>query len=194
MITGFLLAAIMSAAAFSAARQREQERRRNFVTAIFDDRETAQAAVDALLADGFDEDCVSLVWRVSQLSDVDLTWREGHSVASVAGAIAGGGVAGALLGIAVLALPGIGPVAAAGALAAAFPSVASVSGVIGATGGAIARMIDDHDVDGIAANYFEQQLRRGKVFVAVDIRHEHGDRDRARQLLTKAGGRTALRG
>lgn len=181
------------AAAFSEARAKEAQGRRFNLTAIFDNREEAEAAVAALVEEGFPEDCVSLVWRVSQLSESELKWQEGHSPLRVASAIAGGGVAGALLGIAVLAMPGVGLVATAGALTAAVPSVASLSGIIGATGGAITRMLDDHDVDDIAANYFEQQILRGKIFVSVKLSEEEGQRDRARAILVGSGGKTALR-
>jgi len=180
------------ASAFAEARRKEFERRNAMITAIFDSREEAESAVAALVAEGIPEDDISLIWRVNQLEDSPVQWRPGHSVLRVASAIAGGGVAGALLGIAVLAIPGLGPVAAAGAIAAAaFPSVASVSGAIGATGGAIARMLDDHDVEGIAANYFEQQIRRGKIFVSVEV--GDGARERTRALLRVKGGRTATR-
>jgi len=182
------------AAAFQDARRKEQKRRKNFITAIFDSREEAEAAVVALKASGIPEDHISLIWRVSQLEDSPTKWREGHSTLSVASAIAGGGVAGVLLGVAVLVIPGLGPVAAAGALAAAAPSVAGVSGVIGATGGAITRMLDDHDVDGIAANYFEQQIRRGKFFVSVDVAEVGSEFDIARAALKANGGKVAARG
>lgn len=181
------------AAAFTEARAREAQGRRFNLTAIFDTREDAETAASALVDDGFAEDSVSLVWRVSQLSESELNWQGGHSTMSVASAIASGGVAGALLGIAVLAIPGVGLVATAGALAAAVPSVASLSGIIGATGGAITRMLDDHDVDDIAANYFEQQIRRGKIFVTIKLGEEEGLRDRARAILLGHGGKTALR-
>lgn len=186
------------AAAFLKAREVEEARRAHFVTAIFADREAAETAMAELIHAGFPEDCISIVWRVSQLSETGLSWREGHSTATVASAIAGGGVAGALLGIAVLAIPGVGPVAAAGALAAAVPSVATLSGIIGATGGAITRMLDDHDVEGIAANYFEQQIRRGKVFLSLDLRYSKNEdtsreRERARVIIKQAGGKTAAR-
>lgn len=182
------------AAAFHAARIKERERRKCFITAIFDTREEADAAVEALKASGIPEDHISLVWRVSQLEENPVKWREGHSAFSVASAIAGGGVAGALLGVAVLVIPGLGPVAAAGALAAAAPSVAGISGVIGATGGAITRMLDDHDVEGIAANYFEQQIRRGKIFVSVDIAADGSEFDIAKAALKANGGKVAARG
>ena len=179
------------AAAFIQARKEASERSEHLVTTIFPDRETADEAVEALIDAGFSDSRISVMWRVSQVAENKLKWREGHSKMSVASAIAGSGVAGALLGMAVLFIPGIGPVAAAGAIAAAAPSVASLSGVIGATGGAIAHMLDDHDVEGIAANYFEQQIRRGKVFVSVDVDYDESLREKARSILKLAGGKSS---
>lgn len=143
---------------------------------------------------GIPDNAISLLWRASRFLDTDVEWVEGHSKLSVAGAIAGSGVAGAMLGVAILAIPGVGPVAAAGALAAsAFSSVAAVSGIIGATGGAIARMLTDHDVDGVSAGYYEQEIRRGKVFVSVDTRIALDQQDQALQILKSFGGRSATR-
>jgi hypothetical protein len=114
---------------------------------------------------------------------------------SVASTVAGSGVAGAVLGVALLAIPGVGQLAAAGAIAtSALSSVATVSGIIGAAGGAIARMLTDHDVDGVSATYYQQQIRRGKIFVSVDTRIAEGQRDSARHVIRKHGGRTSTRG
>lgn len=181
------------AAAFAAAREQESQRRKTTVTATFDSREEAETAIAALVDSGFAEERISLIWRVSQLEGHAPKLREGHSKLSVASAIAGGGVAGALLGVAVLVVPGLGPIAAAGAIAAAAPSVAGVSGVIGATGGAITRMLDDHDVEDIASNYHEQQINRGKVFVTVDVTDDDMRRDEARALFRQFGGKSTLR-
>lgn len=182
------------ATAFGKAREVELLKRQASVTALFDGREQAELAADALVEAGFPKECISILWRVSQISETNVAKAEGHTMINVASAVAGGGFAGALLGVAVLAIPGIGPIAAAGAIAAAAPSVAGVSGVIGATGGAIARMLDDPDVEGIAANHFEQQIRRGKVFVSVDVRETDLNRDDARTVLRQAGGKPLTRG
>ena len=182
------------ATAFAAARETEFRKREASITATFDSREAAEQAAEALIEAGYPKECISILWRVSQLSDTNVEKYGGHTMMNVASVVAGGGVAGALLGVAVLAIPGVGPIAAAGAIAAAAPSVAGVSGVIGATGGAIARMLDDHDVEGIAANHFEQQIRRGKVFVSVDVRETEGGRKQARDILNANGGKSVSRG
>lgn len=175
------------AAAFAEARELEIRNRKASVTAVFDNREEAENAVEALVAAGYPKDCISVLWRVSQLSETNVEKSAGHTVMSVASAVAGGGLGGALMGLAVLVIPGLGPIAAAGAIAAAAPTVAGVSGVIGATGGAIARMLNDQDVEGIAANHYEQQIRRGKVFVSVDVSETEGGREKARAILSKRG-------
>jgi len=179
------------ASAFAAAKSHETDIRHHLVTAIFNDRQYAERAVSELKDTGIPDGAISLLWQASQFLDMDVKWREGHSKLSVASAVAGGGIAGAMLGVAILAVPGIGPIAAAGAIASsAFSSVGAVGAAIGATGGAIARMLTDHDVDGVSATYYEQQIRRGKIFVSVDTRIAEGQHDLARKILTRHGGRS----
>jgi uncharacterized membrane protein len=75
--------------------------------------------------------------------------------------------------------------------ASALTSIATVGGILGATGGALARMLTDHDVDGVAARYYEEQIQRGKVFVSVDTRNSVGDHEEAVRILTDHKGRIA---
>jgi len=183
------------ARAFSRAQVQESAKHPYVVSAIFDDREAAERAITALRRSGISEQAISLLWRASKFLDADYRWSEGHSSLSVAGAVAGSGIAGAMLGVAILFVPGIGPVATAGMLAAsALTSVATVSGVIGATGGAVAKMLTDHDVDGVHARYYEEEIRRGKVFVSVDMRNADSRPADALQILKQRGGRTAVDG
>lgn len=180
------------ARAFTKARDHETLKKGHVVSAIFDDRDTADGAVEALKRSGISEKAISLLWRASKFLDSEYRWSEGHSSLSVAAAVAGSGIAGAMLGVAVLFVPGVGPVATAGMLAAsALGSVATVSGVIGATGGALAKMLTDHDVDGVHARYYEEEIRRGKVFVSVDTRAAGCESAVALQVLKQRGGRTA---
>jgi len=182
------------ATAFEAAKDTETAGKEYLVTAIFDSREGAERAVAQLKEAGVPDNAISLLWRASQFMDTDIKWSEGHSGLSVAAAAGGGGIAGAMLGVAILAIPGVGPVAAAGAIAAsAFSSVAAVSGIIGATGGAMARMLTDHDVDGTSAAYYAQQIQRGKIFVSVNTQHAEGRREDAVRILKQAGGRKGSR-
>jgi hypothetical protein len=183
------------AAAFANAHAQMSVRKRHLVAAMFDEQAHAERVVSELKAAGIPDGSISLLWRAGQFKDPDTGSWQGHSKLSVAAAAAGGGVAGAILGVAILFIPGVGLVAAAGAIAgSSFSSVASVSAIIGATGGAMARMLTDHDVDGREANYFERQIRRGKVFVSVDTRIAEGQRESARQILMQNGGLAAPEG
>lgn len=164
--------------AFDTARAEDRLRKNNAITAIFDHREDAERVVSDLIGAGIPKEAISVLWRTGRHVDVDGSERQGHGRLSVAASVAGGGVAGALLGIAVIAIPGLGAVAAAGAVAAStLSSVAAVSAAIGATGGAIARMLSDLDVEGSDRSYLARQIQRGKVFVAVDLRVAVGRKD-----------------
>lgn len=182
------------ASAFAAAWDSECTNREHRVTAMFADRDSAERAIVALKQAGIPVAAISLLWRASQFINTDVEWREGHSKLSVAGAVATSSIAGAMLGVAVLAIPGVGPAVVAGALvSAALPSVAGVSAAIGATGGAIARMISDPDVDDVSDNFYLQQIRRGKIFVSVDMRMPSAQRDEIRRVFREFGGHTSPR-
>jgi hypothetical protein len=164
----------------------------HMISAVFDDREEARRAVTELRSAGIPEDAISLVGRPDETSDTDAD--DGASKGSVVGAVAGGGVAGALLGVAALAIPGVGPLAAAGAIAAsAIPTAAGVGAAAGATAGAIARMLGDHEVEGRDAEYYEEHINRGGVFVSVDTRRAEGTADTAQVILERCGGHSAAR-
>lgn len=180
------------ARAFEQARGRLNESKHFILTAVFESQDAANSAVIAIKDKGVPEEAISLVWRAGNYLDRAYEPPKGHSVADVATGMVGGGIAGALLGMAVLFVPGVGPVAVAGALtASAFGSVAGVTGVIGATGSAIAKMLSDHDVDGIEVGFYDQEIRRGKVFVSVDIRKCEDCRQEVTDLFAKMGGKTA---
>ena len=162
------------------------------VSAVFDDRTEAERAVTELRSAGIPDDAISLVGRPDDHIDDDDRDRDGAGKGSVVGAVAGGGAVGAILGVAALAIPGVGPLAAAGAIAAsAAPTAAAVGAAAGATTGAIARMLTDHDVDSRDAEYYEQHIERGGIFVSVDTRLAEGQAESARDILYRNGGHSA---
>jgi len=165
----------------------------HMISAVFDNREEARRAVSELRSAGIPEDAISLVGRPDDAEDTNDD-SDGASEGSVAGAVAGGGVAGALLGVAALAIPGVGPLAAAGAIAAsAIPTAAGIGAAAGATAGAITRMLSDHEVDGRDAEYYEEHITRGGIFVSVDTRRAEGAAETAQITLERCGGHSASR-
>jgi len=146
------------------------ERMNHVAVALFASAAHVPAVVDELLARGIDRDAVSVVSRTSEAqiaesaiaeSETDADRASGVAAGAGAGA-AVGGLGGLLLGLGALAVPGIGPVLAAGPVAAALAGAglgAAAGGVVGSlTGLGIAE--DD-------ARLYAEALRRGGTLVAV---------------------------
>ena len=148
------------ATAFAIARMQMTSAHQHMVAVMFDDLAQAERAVKGLHDAGVPDQAITVFSRAGEFSASGHDWR-GHSLGDVAAAVARGGLTGALVGIGVIALAPIAAPAAA---------LASITAVFGATGGAMHRMLTDHDVDGREANYYEKQIRRGRVFVSVDTR------------------------
>ena len=161
------------------------------ISAVFDNREEARRAVTELRDAGIPDSAISLIGRPDDgdgVSDSD----DGAGKGLVAGAVVGGGVAGALLGVAALAIPGVGPLVAAGAIAAsAVPTAAGIGAAAGATTGALARMLTDHDVESNDAEYYEERITQGGTFVSVDTRLAGTTPETVLIILERCGGHSA---
>jgi hypothetical protein len=177
------------ATCFRQAQDYEQGICAGQVIAVFDSKVAAEKAITNLLFETVPEAAISLLFRANSIMDAGTDWPEGHSLTGILGSVAGAGVAGVAVGMAILVIPGVGPIAAAGALAAsAYTSVATVSGIIGATGGAIARMITDPDVDEVANNHLERQIQNGKIFLTVGLEKARLSRADIERILTDSEG------
>jgi hypothetical protein len=158
---------------------------RDTVVAVFDDRDDAQDAINALRDAGFMADDISILARDRDTAGT-LAEDTGANVAAGAatGAVAGGllgGVAGWLVGIGALAIPGVGPIIAAGPLAAALGGAA-----IGATGGGIIGALTGVGIPEEEARYYDTEFKRGGIVVTIQAR---GRYDEARSIMRENGGR-----
>ena len=156
---------------------------RSVVVGAFPDPERARRAMETLKTAGFSGGDISLLMPTAQ--DVDAVRQQTASStgqATAAGAVAGGvlgGLSGWLVGMGALAIPGIGPVLAAGALAAALGTAA-----IGAGAGAIGGALVGLGLSREEAEWYEGEVRRGATLVAV----RPGERfDEAQRLLREQG-------
>jgi len=175
---------------FLQACEDEKADREHLVTAIFASPEAANDVTGKLVREGVPEDDISLLWRSALVPGSGSDQLEGHSRKRVLASVSGGGIAGAALGVAILFVPGIGPVAAAGAvLASAYSAVATASGIISATGAAMATMLSDLDVDDFAENHIERQFKHGKAFLAVKVNSGPLGREKITRLLEQNQGR-----
>jgi hypothetical protein len=148
-------------------------------TWLFDTHSTALAAVRDLEAAGFTQEEVSIL---GERGDSVVTTETTESNAGVGASIGGvvGGGAGLLAGLGVMAIPGIGPLVAAGWLAAALAG----AGAGAATGGVIGSLTRS-GVDEREAHVYAEGVSRGGTIVTV--RSDDVRMNRAADILMAHG-------
>ena len=171
----------------------------NIVSAVFDSHSEAEAAVRELRQAGVPDSALSVIARRDatggggDYGDADTHEVKEKGEGLVKGALGGAGV-GALLGIAALAIPGVGPLAAAGAIAStAIPEAAAIGAGVGALTGGLAGLLTKHGVSEEDARYYEGRINDGGVFVSVDTGRSGIGAQQAQDLLYRFGGHSASR-
>ena len=169
------------------------------VTRLFDSHTEAMAAVTELEAAGFDHDDISILanntdnWHQGHKhdradGDDDNDTAEGAGKGAATGGLIGG-AGGLLAGLGMLAIPGLGPVVAAGWLASTALGAMAGAAVGGATGGILGAMKDAGHSDEEAQVYAEG-VRRGGSLVSV---RAHDDRAaEAEAILQRRTGVDAM--
>ena len=135
------------------------------VAALFDDYEDARRTVHDLEAAGYPSDDISIV--VNNAGDRYSGAGAGAGAGAGLGAVSGG-AAGLLAGLGLMAVPGVGPVVAAGWLVSTATGAATGAVVGGAVGGIIESLTDA----GIAeedAHLYAEGIRRGGALVTVRV-------------------------
>lgn len=162
------------------------------VVALFDDFNLANRAVKELIDNGFSRDDVSIMAsdaageyqrHLGREGDMgtrdagDTGATEGAGVGAGIGAVIGG-LGGLLVGLGALTIPGIGPVIAAGPLAAALTGLAGagVGAVAGGVAGGLLGALVDMGVPEDTAEYYAEGVRRGGTLVTVRSSDEMTDR------------------
>ena len=137
------------------------------ITGLFDHYSDATSAVEQLKAAGVSDNDISIVSNNS-----DGRYQE-NNVAEDAGTGAGlgaavGGVGGLLTGLGIMAIPGVGPVVAAGWLAAT--AAGAVAGaVVGGAAGGIVGALTESGVDERDAHVYAEGVRRGGTLVTAKV-------------------------
>jgi hypothetical protein len=136
------------------------------VFGIYRTTAAAEAAVDHLVRSGFSEQDVSVL-----MSDVDATREfahekntkapEGTAVGATTGGVVGGAL-GLLAGIGALAIPGIGPLIAAGPIVAALAGVGAGGAVGGLIGALVGLGIPEYE-----AIRYEGRVKNGGILLSV---------------------------
>jgi uncharacterized protein (TIGR02271 family) len=159
------------------------------VVALYNELSDARNVVEDLVSSGFDRNDISLVasdsTRTYSSTTADNGDIEGEQMAegAVSGAVAGGalgGLAGILVGLGALAIPGIGPIVAAG------PIVAGLTGAgIGAAVGGLVGALVNWGIPEEEAGYYAEGVRRGGTLVAV--RTDEGRVEEAVDIMNEYG-------
>lgn len=137
------------------------------ITGLFDDYTDASAAVGALESAGVPSSDISIVSNNADNRHGDSNAGEGAGTGAGIGAVVGG-AGGLLTGLGLMAIPGVGPVVAAGWLAAT--AAGAVAGAVagGAAGGIIGAMTSS-GVSEEDAHVYAEGVRRGGSLVTAKV-------------------------
>ena len=130
------------------------------VTHLYDDYVQAQHAVRDLEAAGFAAGDVSIVSRYRDNGEL-VDDASGAATGASVGALAGAGT-GLLTALGVIAIPGLGPLVAAGILATTLAGTAA-----GAAAGGLLGALTDYGVSEEDAHVYAEGVRRGGTLVTV---------------------------
>jgi hypothetical protein len=165
------------------------------ITRLFNSHTEAMSAVTELEHAGVPQDDISLIanngdnWheghRHAKAGDGDNDAAEGAGKGAATGGLIGGG-AGLLAGLGMLAIPGIGPVVAAGWLATTALGALAGAAAGGAAGGILGALKDAGHSDDEAQVYAEG-VRRGGTLVSVRV-----DDDRAAHVEQILHGQSGI--
>ncbi|HJU04067.1 MAG TPA: hypothetical protein VJ692_02870 [Nitrospiraceae bacterium] len=167
---------------------------RRIVGALFPDLTSSRNAVSDLKASGFTEEQIGLAMR-DRTDEGELIGETGTKAGEEAakGAVGGGllgGLTGLLVAVGVLAIPGVGPIMAGGALASALGitggTIAAGAGLGAAAGGVIGGLVG-LNIPETEARRFETGIRSGRVLVIV---RAGGRMPEALGILKQHGGDT----
>lgn len=165
------------------------------IVGMFDTFGEAQSTVQDLVQFGVRREDISLVARdehgtAGEAHEVGATTAEGVGAGAVGGSVVGGAL-GLLIGAGLLVIPGIGPVLAAGPLAAAVGSAAATIGAtalgagIGAAAGGLLGGLMGAGVPEEDAHAYVEGVRRGGTLVSVAA--ADAEVDDVRQIMIRNG-------
>lgn len=137
------------------------------IVGVFHSEQEASSAIQSLKRTGYHADDISIITRdkkdMRKLEDETGTMApEGAAGGAATGGVLGG-IGGLLAGLGALAIPGIGPILAAGPLAATLAGAA-----VGAAGGGIVGGLIGLGIPENEAQEYDNAVDEGKILVIVD--------------------------
>ncbi|WP_083035117.1 general stress protein [Sporosarcina ureae] len=141
--------------------------KKRHVVGTYDTDREAIAAIENLKHHGFTADDISIISKDREEADYVVEQTDTHAAEGAAtGAATGGligGFGGILTGIGALAIPGIGPIIAAGPIVAGITGAAAGAGVGGLAGALIGMGILEDE-----AHRYHDHFEHGKILVLID--------------------------
>jgi hypothetical protein len=165
------------------------------ITALFDDYGDARDAVQSLEAAGIPHSDISIVANDAHGEHARTATKAGEDAGKGAGVGAAvGGLGGLLAGLGLMAIPGLGPVVAAGWLASTV--LGAVGGaVVGAAAGGIVGALTKEGVPEDDAHVYAEGVRRGGTLVTARVADDQADTARriinGERAVDLAGRRSA---
>ena len=157
------------------------------VYGVYRDQDKVREAVESLKAEGFTDEDISVLFPEqdnTQRFAVEHNTKapEGAATGGATGVIAGG-VIGWLAGVGTLAIPGIGPLLAAGPIVAALAGAGAGGAIGGVAGGLIGMGLPE-----LEAKRYEAEVKQGRILIAVrcsDMRFTQS----VRKILERTGAK-----
>src|SRR6201994_1992968 len=155
------------------------------VFGIFSNRASAEAAVDRLTATGFSAQDISVLMSDKEVShefaaEKNTKAPEGATTGAGVGGTVGGAL-GLLAGIGALAIPGVGPLIAAGPIMAALAGM----GVGGAVGGLVGALVG-MGIPEYEAKRYEGRVKDGGILLSVHSDDSQWTK-KAKEILERTG-------
>jgi hypothetical protein len=147
------------------------------VIGVFESKNQAEQAIHALRQQGFTNENISIVTKKGGRQEGGEYVEDDITDGALTGGTIGG-IGGLILGAGALAIPGVGPIVAAGPIAAALG---------GAVAGGVAGGLIDWGIPAEVSRRYEQQVARGGILAVV---HTDSQKvNQAAQILRQSGAK-----
>jgi len=164
------------------------------VAGLFQTQMAAERTLQDLRSAGIAPDRLSVIARDKERAK-EIADETGAEVATGAATGAGlgallGGAAGWLVGIGALAIPGIGPIVAAGPIAAALGvagTTAAAGAGVGVVAGGVIGALTGWGFSEAEAKAYQDGVERGEILLAVEL-PDDADEDRIEDIFKRDGG------
>ncbi|RPI32757.1 MAG: signal transduction histidine kinase (STHK), LytS [Chloroflexota bacterium] len=142
------------------------------IAGLFERYEDANNALKKLNELGYGKDRISVIATQESIKN-KLEGEEGSAAETATTGAVVGGLAGLLVGVGTLLIPGIGPVLSVGSLATLLGATATGAG-IGAAAGGLRGALAEMDVPEAEATLYTESLKKGGILITVIAEGEQG--------------------